>query len=76
MYTISCIFDLFLSYFIFVGGNLEAVARSARRNEFKQKSGNHPNFEKKALGVKGPFSEQLSEFWDILGANLGVAFTT
>ena len=27
-----------------------------------QKPGNHPNFEKNALGVERPFSEQLSEF--------------
>ena len=41
-----------------------------------QKPGNHPNFEKKALGVKRPFSEQLSEFRGILGAILGMALTT
>ena len=41
-----------------------------------QKPGNHPDFEKKALGVKRPFSEQLSEFRDILGAILGMALTT
>ena len=41
-----------------------------------QKPGNHPNFEKNALGVKRPFSEQLSEFRGILGAILGMALTT
>ena len=41
-----------------------------------QKPGNHPNFEKHALGVKRPFSEQLSEFRGILGAILGMALTT
>ena len=41
-----------------------------------QKPGNHPNFEKDALGVKRPFSEQLSELRGILGAILGMALTT
>ena len=41
-----------------------------------QKPGNHPNFEKNALGVERPFSEQLSEFRGILGAILGMALTT
>ena len=41
-----------------------------------QKPGNHPNFEKNALGLKRPFSEQLSEFRGILGAILGMALTT
>ena len=42
-----------------------------------QKPGNHPNFEKKkTLGVKRPFSDQLSAFWGILGAILGMAVTT
>ena len=41
-----------------------------------QKPGNHPNFEKNALGVKRPFSEQFSEFRGILGAILGMALTT
>ena len=41
-----------------------------------RKPGNHPNFEKNALGVKRPFSEQLSEFRGILGATLGMALTT
>ena len=41
-----------------------------------EKPGNHPNFEKDALGVKRPFSEQLSEFWGVLGAILGMALTT
>ena len=31
---------------------------------------------KNALGVKRPFSEQLSEFRGILGAILGMALTT
>ena len=44
---------------------------------FKEgKPGNHPNFEKNALGVKRPFSEQLSEFRGILGAILGMALAT
>ena len=43
---------------------------------FYQKPGNHPKFEKNALGVKGRFSEQLSEFRGILGAILGMALTT
>ena len=38
--------------------------------------GTTPNFEKSALGVKRPFSEQLSEFRGILGAILGMALTT
>ena len=29
-----------------------------------------------ALGVKRPFSEQLSEFRDVLGATLGIALMT
>ena len=41
-----------------------------------QKPGNHPNFEKNALGVRRPFSEQLSEFRGMLGATLGMALTT
>ena len=41
-----------------------------------RKPGNHPNFEKNALGVKRPFSEQFSEFRGILGATLGMALTT
>ena len=41
-----------------------------------KKPGNHPIFEKNALGVKRPFLEQLSEFRGILGATLGMALTT
>ena len=42
----------------------------------KSETWNHPNFEKNALGVKRPFSEQVSEFRGILGAILGMALTT
>ena len=35
-----------------------------------------PQFWKHALGMKRPFSEQLSEFRSILGATLGIALTT
>ena len=41
-----------------------------------QKTGNHPNAEKKKLWARRPFSEQLSEFRGILGATLGVALMT
>ena len=38
--------------------------------------GTTPILKKNALGVKRPFSEQLSEFRAILGAILGMALTT
>ena len=38
--------------------------------------GTTPILKKNALGVKRPFSEQLSEFRGILGAILGMALTT
>ena len=52
------------------------LRRVLRRGLVVQKPGNHPSFEKNALGVKRPFSEQLSEFRGILGATLGMALMT
>ena len=52
------------------------IFRGFLGGSLNQEPTNHPNFEKNALGVKTPFSEQLSEFWGILGAILGMAVTT
>ena len=49
----------------------ETIEKQAVRN-----LGTTPILKKNALGVKRPFSEQLSEFRGILGAILGMALTT
>ena len=55
---------------------LQTLVGEFSKDFCSQKPGNHPNFEKKALGVKRPFSEQLSKFRGIPGAILGMALMT